>query len=84
MEHPTVEIAEESMADSTVTLLRPRDAEPPNSLGLGNWPPLMMMIMMMMIMMGIKIIIFEFLTLLTNYFTMLIVSGMYFSCGFHP
>ena len=31
-----------------------------------------------------KISIFQFLTLLTRYFTMLIVSGMYFSCGFHP
>ena len=44
---------------------------------------IMMMIMMMMIMMGIKIIIFCSFALSTRYFTMLIVSGMYFSCGFH-
>ena len=31
-----------------------------------------------------KIIIFRSFTVLTSYFTMLIVSGMYFSCGFHP
>ena len=31
-----------------------------------------------------KIIIFRTFTVLTSYFTMLIVSGMYFSPGFHP